>query len=182
MNDVLATPTGGSPVDVYLALVAIILSLVTLGWQLAEWQQRRAIVRAWKTRVNVAHPHVLCDTTACPFPATDLCYSTRDGVSTSWRCYGCAAEGQAMGWWTFGDEAQGTDDPYRVDAQTKPPRIPEPGPWGVVEAAWEPSGERFTFVRTARQGDADWQVTEDGSLAFWSDLIDPVLVREGVES
>lgn len=111
--DVLATPEGGSPVDLIVALVAITLALVSLGWQLSTWQQQRAAARAWKDRLERSHPHIVCDTTACVFPATDLVYSTRDGVSTSWRCYGCAAEGQAMGWWTFGDDSH--DDELRVD-------------------------------------------------------------------
>jgi hypothetical protein len=69
-----------------------------------------------------------------------------------------------------------------IEAQTKPPRIPEPGPWGVVEATFKNGRARHGWaVRRLTDGDHDWQ---DGAGDYhrWDELIDPVLIREGVES
>lgn len=70
-----------------------------------------------------------------------------------------------------------------MSAQTKPPRIPEPGLWGVVEAGHEHlDGRRSKFVRVATTGIAQW--VERGAEADWSTwdrLIDPTLVRPGIE-
>ena len=68
-----------------------------------------------------------------------------------------------------------------------PPRIDEPGAWGVVEAACPHSAERIEWVH---HPDGNWwpawrygQQPERTPLPdVWQDLIDPVLVREGVES
>jgi hypothetical protein len=67
----------------------------------------------------------------------------------------------------------------QIEAQTKPPRIPEPGLWAVVEAHTEDGEERRRFVHheDAHDGRA-WE--RRGVRRAWSDLIDPVLVREGV--
>jgi len=68
----------------------------------------------------------------------------------------------------------------QIEAQTKPPRIPEPGLWGVVEATFRDGRSRHGWaVRRLTDGDADWQ---DGAGDYhqWDDLIDPILVREGV--
>lgn len=65
----------------------------------------------------------------------------------------------------------------QIEAQTRPPRIPEPGLWGVVRA--HNVGHRI---------DRDWVRYPEGWrdandwLAEWDDLIDPVLVREGIDS
>lgn len=55
-------------------------------------------------------------------------------------------------------------------------RIAEPGTWGVVEAACthDPTRREWT-----RHPDGDWYTKGGGD--EWSDLVDPVLVREGVE-
>jgi hypothetical protein len=59
----------------------------------------------------------------------------------------------------------------QIEAQTKPPRIPEPGLWGVVEDG----GEQWV------RGLEGWvRATSQGMHMNWYDLIDPVLVREGV--
>ena len=66
----------------------------------------------------------------------------------------------------------------QIEAQTKPPRIPEPeGVGAVVEASsrYFPSGA--TYVRTAHHR---W-ASPDG-FCTWDDLINPVLIREGVAS
>jgi hypothetical protein len=67
----------------------------------------------------------------------------------------------------------------QIEAQTRPPRIPEPGLWGVVEAHTEDGEERRRFVRhdDAHDGRA-WE--RRGVRRAWDELIDPVLVREGV--
>jgi hypothetical protein len=58
-------------------------------------------------------------------------------------------------------------------------RIPEPGLWGVVEAHTEDGEERRRFVHheDAHDGRA-WE--RRGVRRAWDELIDPVLVREGV--
>jgi len=67
-----------------------------------------------------------------------------------------------------------------IKAQTKPPRIPEPGLWGVVEAGVVelPHVVRGPFVHV---DDTVWS-SRGGACFQWDDLIDPVLVREGVGS
>ena len=66
----------------------------------------------------------------------------------------------------------------QIEAQTKPPRIDEPGLWGVVEAT-VPGIPRRRWVH---HEEGRW--VPDTGIPFkdWSDLIDPVLIREGVES
>lgn len=70
----------------------------------------------------------------------------------------------------------------QIEAQTKPPRIPEPGPWGVVE---DKNG--YEYVRIDKAGDFKWQVlgvaaSERNRYHRCGDIADPVLIREGVES
>lgn len=70
----------------------------------------------------------------------------------------------------------------QIEAQTKPPRIPEPGLWGVVETTFKDGRSRHGWaVRRLTDGGSDWQ---DGSGDYhrWDDLINPTLIREGVES
>jgi hypothetical protein len=67
----------------------------------------------------------------------------------------------------------------QIEEQTKP-RIPEPGLWGVVEA-WRSDQTRAdacTWVK--RRGLKPWRC-DCGKKADWSDLIDPTLVRPGIE-
>jgi hypothetical protein len=72
----------------------------------------------------------------------------------------------------------------QIEAQTKPARIPEPGLWGVVEAVARGCGQtRFTFVRVSLEASlGQWVDVEDGSSLDWSELIDPTLIRDGIES
>ena len=63
----------------------------------------------------------------------------------------------------------------QIEAQTKPARIPEPGLWGVVEAGG------YRWVRYSLAGYDDW-VDLLGKQNEWDVLIDPTLIREGVES
>ena len=63
------------------------------------------------------------------------------------------------------------------------PRIPEPGLWGVVEAidASDQSRMPRMFLRDAVDDeDPHWVVVGGNVRVEWDDLIDPVLVREGV--
>ena len=63
-----------------------------------------------------------------------------------------------------------------VLSMLKPPRIEEPGTWGVVEASSASSlGTRRNWVR---HPDGEWRSA--GSTVGWGGLIDPVLVREGI--
>lgn len=70
----------------------------------------------------------------------------------------------------------------QIEAQTKPPRIPEPGLWGVVEAHTRWNSERGHYVRSDLDGSVEWLRADGRSRTLWSELIDPVLIREGVES
>jgi hypothetical protein len=67
----------------------------------------------------------------------------------------------------------------QIEAQTKPPRIPEPG-WGGIVAARGVSGIRMKWVRGER-GWTNLDATGDHlNWTLWDELTDPVLVREGV--
>ena len=65
----------------------------------------------------------------------------------------------------------------QIEAQTKPPRIPEPGMWGVVRAHIGHGGP-WTLVHS----DCGWICTEDGAIWSWNLLVNPELIREGVPS
>ena len=66
----------------------------------------------------------------------------------------------------------------QIEAQVKPPRIPEPGLWGVVEAngakwlRWTSDPKQYQWTR----------VSGDGLAVKWDELINPTLIREGVQS
>lgn len=74
----------------------------------------------------------------------------------------------------------------REYANPKPPRIDEPGTWGVVEASCVHSevrrewvkfpGGNWHSVRELPRGCEDIENPDD-----WDSLIDPVLVRDGVD-
>lgn len=73
---------------------------------------------------------------------------------------------------------------YQIEEQSKPPRIPEPGLWGVVEAGHKhlEDGRRSKFVRVATEGRFQWVEREaEADWCIWADLIDPVRVRPGIE-
>jgi len=63
----------------------------------------------------------------------------------------------------------------QIEAQTKPARIPEPGLWGVVEDI------HFRYVRYSMVGGDDW-ANLLGHQYTWASLIDPTLVRPGIET
>ena len=66
----------------------------------------------------------------------------------------------------------------QIEAQTKPPRIPEPGKYGVVKAsAPVTNAARYEWTNEGRF----WRSLLTGDFAEWSALIDPVLVRPGVD-
>jgi hypothetical protein len=64
----------------------------------------------------------------------------------------------------------------QIEQQTKPPRIPEPGLLGVVKAHIGAGGP-WTLTRS----EYGWVCLDDGTLHDWDSLIDPVLVRPGIE-
>ena len=68
----------------------------------------------------------------------------------------------------------------QIEAQTKPARIEEPGQWGLVNAMvfGRRSPETFLHDGTKWRG----QKTASGVVTNWDSLIDPTLVRRGVES
>ena len=63
-----------------------------------------------------------------------------------------------------------------IEAQTRPARIPEPGLWGVVR---DGDGERY--VREAERPKWRWNPIGKGRNVTWDDIVDPVLIRDGIE-
>jgi hypothetical protein len=64
----------------------------------------------------------------------------------------------------------------QIEAQIKPPRIPEPGLWGVVEAPTQRGGYVWQWVHHPK----DVWLNAEGDSCPWAKLVDPVLVRDGV--
>jgi len=67
----------------------------------------------------------------------------------------------------------------QIEAQTKPARIPEPGPWGVVRASSTLTRDPSMWVRD-HHGVCPWVSVAGYVPQQWRNLIDPTLVREGV--
>ena len=67
--------------------------------------------------------------------------------------------------------------PDQIEAQTKPARIPEPGLWGVVEAKVAAVYGPCNWVKD----EYGW-VSHSGVTVKWDLLIDPILIRAGVDS
>ncbi|HLN78764.1 MAG TPA: hypothetical protein VK204_17095 [Nocardioidaceae bacterium] len=65
----------------------------------------------------------------------------------------------------------------QIEAQTKPPRIPEPGLWGVV-ATGMADGSSVDYWT---HGHGGW-VNERGEHREWPSLDSPTLVREGISA
>jgi hypothetical protein len=63
---------------------------------------------------------------------------------------------------------------------TKPPRIPEPGLWGVVEAQTAKRRESLAYVRTPHGWTRVGGNLGDICDFAWESLIDPTLIREGL--
>ena len=63
----------------------------------------------------------------------------------------------------------------QIEAQTKPPRIPEPGRWGVVSVE-----NRHGLTDYWTRGYGGW-FSESGHTLEWASLTDPTLVRPGIE-
>ena len=76
----------------------------------------------------------------------------------------------------------------QIEAQTKPARIPEPEPGEHVTACARPTPdqpEEFLRLRWSKTRDEEgwhWVALATGHVYEWHNLIDPTLVREGVES
>lgn len=65
----------------------------------------------------------------------------------------------------------------QIEAQTKPARIPEPGLWGVVEASSMDYSSRRTYLHSL---DGKWGSVK--GFNRWDRLLDPTLIRDGIES
>ena len=66
----------------------------------------------------------------------------------------------------------------QITAQEKPARIEEPGQWGVVEAGWPDTlGPTCHWVRD----EYGW-TTHGGTTLPWGRLVDPTLIRDGIEA
>lgn len=68
----------------------------------------------------------------------------------------------------------------QIEKQTKPPRIPEPGFDGAVQASDKCDIDRVRWVRAWADEDTVRPWTNGGRHAAWDELIDPVLIREGL--
>ena len=87
----------------------------------------------------------------------------------------------------YGEDRSSSYIPSRlarmIEAQTEPPRIPEPGQWGVVEASCEHSDERGAWVHDplgwARVGHEQIKTYNHDA---WDSLIDPTHIRDGIEA
>lgn len=79
-----------------------------------------------------------------------------------------------------------TQAALREFANPTPPRIDEPGTWGVVEASCVHSDHRREWVRFPSGNwhsvrDLDDRRADIENPDDWDSLVDPVLVREGVQ-
>ena len=66
----------------------------------------------------------------------------------------------------------------QIEAQTKPARIPEPMRWGSKVRTARATYVLLDIATLGRR----WLDEHDGQLYKWDALIDPTLIREGVES
>jgi len=64
-----------------------------------------------------------------------------------------------------------------IEDQLPKPRIPEPSKWGVVEAHHDVNALRRRYVHIDPD---EWVCVESGYFYSWPDLVDPVLIREGI--
>jgi hypothetical protein len=82
----------------------------------------------------------------------------------------------------YTDEDRYNDIADQIEEQTKPPRIPEPGWSGVVEAGVRQHDERLHWQRDSGTHEAHWVCQNVNEYdRKWEDLVDPVLVRHGIE-
>ena len=66
-----------------------------------------------------------------------------------------------------------------IEAQAKPPRIPEPGPWGVVR---DGSGEDWVRVGMDRTSSLEWLSPSTGDRRDWDDIhAVREIIRPGIE-
>ena len=65
----------------------------------------------------------------------------------------------------------------QIESKTKPPRIPEPGLWGVVREGVD--GD--TYVRESFGTVRQWsRLGGQGLFVTWDEINNPTLIREGV--
>jgi hypothetical protein len=98
-----------------------------------------------------------------------------------------AHEADELASWLDGTDAHmGVCDRVRVARQirkqTKPPRIPEPGLWGVVSEGEPGAFEGIRYVRDDAVLEFPWAMIGKGNRVAWHEIDKPVLVREGVQS
>lgn len=67
----------------------------------------------------------------------------------------------------------------QIAAQAKPYRIPQPARAARVTATLASTADRHWFLRIKGDGSV-WVDLTDGNVYDWDDLIDPILVREGI--
>jgi len=66
---------------------------------------------------------------------------------------------------------------HQIENQLPKPRIPEPSLWAIVEAGVKQHSLRLKWVRL----NGEWEPNDLGEYTRkWDDLIDPVLIREGI--
>ncbi len=64
--------------------------------------------------------------------------------------------------------------------QHKPPRIDEPGLWGVVESSATVTERQSMWVKRFDTGCQDW-FNDNGVAVDWADLVNPILIRPGIK-
>ena len=79
----------------------------------------------------------------------------------------------------FGDTANVLELINQIEAQLpKPPRIEEPGQWGVVLA----DDILDHWIHDRVSGDRQWVCLNTRRRAEWANLINPVQIHDGIES
>jgi hypothetical protein len=68
----------------------------------------------------------------------------------------------------------------QIESQIQPPRIPEPGLWGVVEAGFLGIRSKWVRMVVGTSDECHW-CDEESRWADWDHLVDPTLVRPGIE-
>ena len=152
-------------------------TVAEIGWRMTSGKERALrIPYGWQTEsgVLVAEP-----TDIRPLVVLDLDTITTPeencGIPASTEVVKCLNRaGESAGGWR-GTVAMRIAD--QIEAQVKPPRIPEPGLWGVVREGVD--GD--TYVRESFGTVRQWsRLGGQGLFVTWDEINNPTLIREGV--
>ena len=119
------------------------------------------------------HLHCIGDSTVTDIrPLVVLDLDDPSGTVASLR------EGAADDLWTGEAAACIESIADQIEAQPMPPRIPEPGLWGVVRDA---TGEEWVRTGPTQHTSYEWLNTETADSDDWAGIKAPTLVRPGIE-